>query len=441
MSEFTEFEERHIILLALDSPDFFYRIASFIRPEYFDIDECAFIIALYKEYYDKYDDVPTREVLKEIVYKELKTDDERAQPVIDILNEELDTRNAKYIKAEIIDWAKKKQIALLYDEEVIEKVKAGDFDDVKNIIEEADKITDVIIKPFRLFDDIDELFIEDEKDHFTTGFKRLNQCFHDGNGPARREVFVWMAPTGVGKSIMLVNTSVANVLQGKNVLHVSLENDERVTGHRYIGAITNCVIANRHAKKDLIKERMRKHQLASGGNVYVLYFPTDTITVTDIEVAVKEMSRQYGFHPDLLVVDYLECLLSKNSYKNREDYTRQKAVSAELRALAARTNTCLFSASQTNRSGSVDSNAPIALDKIAESFGKAMPIDYAVSINQSVNEYQNQGQSQGDNSQESHIGRIRFFVAKNRNGPKFRTINAQIDYARMKVKEEDAPST
>jgi len=431
-AEFSAFEERNIILLALDSPDFFYRIATFIDPGHFEDDLYKYIISIYKDYFDKYDVIPSREALKDIAYRDLKGDDDLAEPVIKILNEEIDPRNYPYIKDNIIAWAKKRQYSLLYDEKTMDAIKNGDTEIVEKIVSDAAKISDVIIKPFRFFDDIDNLFIKNVNDYFTTGFSRLDSHIHDG-GLHRREVFVWVAPTGVGKSLMLVNTALSNVNRGRKVLHISLENSEEVTGCRYLGAFTNSIIANRFNNKDVIKSDIRKLRTSSNGELFIIYFPTDTVSVNEVELSLRELSNKYGFVPDVIILDYLECLLSKNPYKNREDYSRQKSVACEIRALASTTNTVIFTASQTNRSGVSGSEGDknISLDKIAESFGKAMPLDVCVSINQSQKEYD------GDSTDESHIGYVRLFIAKNRNGPRHKVINASIDYYSMKATQEE----
>lgn len=433
MAEFTDFEEEQIVLLALDSPDFFHRIVRFMKPEYFENEELQYIMHSYLEYYEKYEEVPTREVISDIIYKDLKADEELSEPIIKILEKNIDPRNSQYIRDQVVRWARIQQMSIIYDEEIMTQAQDGNWEAVDEVIQEAARISDVVIKPFRFFKDIDELFIEDEREHFTSGFTRIDNCIHDGRGPARREVYIWMAPTGVGKSIMLVNTALVNVLQGKKVLHVSLENSEKVTGHRYLGAFTDMAIATRKTKKEEFKKKIKKVEISTDGELFVTFFPTETISVREIEITLKELSRQYGFEPDVLVVDYLECLLSKNSFRNKEDYTRQKSVASELRALAAVSNTCLFSASQTNRGGSksAEEGENINLDKLAESFGKAMPTDYVISINQNQKEYQ----AKEDN--ESHIGNVRFFIAKNRNGPKFKTINAKINYATMKTVQEE----
>lgn len=323
---------------------------------------------------------------------------------------------------------------MLYDDSIMEKIKGGDFESIEKIFDDASKISDVIIKPFNFFKDVDQLFEVQERDYFTTGFPRIDKEIHD-KGPCRREVLSWVAPTGVGKSTVLVNTSVANVMMGRNVLHISLENDEKVTGNRYLGAFSNSPIRTRFDKKDIIKESIRKIKSSISTELYILFFPTDSISVDAIELAMKDLKRQFNFVPDVLCVDYLECLLSRVNSKNKEDYTRQKAVAAEFRSLVAKTNTFGATASQSNRSSVGGEGGPINLDKLAESYGKAMPLDYILSINQNNDEYSGNNQ---DGQAQAHIGRFRLFMAKNRNGRKGFTVNSTVNYATMKVLEDSS---
>jgi replicative DNA helicase len=140
---------------------------------------------------------------------------------------------------------------------------------------------------------------------------------------------------------------------------------------------------------------------------------------------VKCLKRTKGWAPDVVIVDYLELMMSRRSAYNKDDYTRQKKVATELRGFAKKENVLVFTATQTNRDvskkdkGNGGGGGPIDVNRAAESFGKMMPTDYVVSLNQSSDEYK--------------AGRMRFFVAKNRNGPKFKTISALVNYETMVV--------
>ena len=92
------------------------------------------------------------------------------------------------------------------------------------------------------------------------------------------------------------------------------------------------------------------------------------------------------------------------------------------RGLAKNEEVLIYTATQTNRGG-MDGDRPIDLNKSAESFGKQFALDYVVSLNQSMDE------------RSQNPAQLRFFVAKNRNGPKHVTITCEIDYTTMVVKE------
>jgi hypothetical protein len=122
-------------------------------------------------------------------------------------------------------------------------------------------------------------------------------------------------------------------------------------------------------------------------------------------------------------------MLSRNHYYNRDPYVRQKAVATEVCGFAKEEVVLVYSATQTNRSGTgtasdrQDNQPPVELNKMAESYGKSMPPDYVISLNQSKAEYENEPPQ------------IRMFVAKNREGQKFVTINCNVHYGYMKVRE------
>jgi len=129
----------------------------------------------------------------------------------------------------------------------------------------------------------------------------------------------------------------------------------------------------------------------------------------------------------MIIVDYLELLNCRAQRGSDEEYGLQKKASVELRALASKTNTFVMSAIQSNRSGSdpKELNKDLDLSSAAESYGKLMALEYVVSLQQSKQEYSNV------------IPSIRLYIAKNRNGPKFKQIFADIKYSSSKMIEKE----
>ena len=141
-------------------------------------------------------------------------------------------------------------------------------------------------------------------------------------------------------------------------------------------------------------------------------------------------------------------MLPRRTTKHDNDYNMQKRVATELSRLAKMEKVLVFSAIQTNREGNENLDSPkedkvIGLNKVAESYGKLMPVDYLVTINQTMNMYDDGDEKEkysklvADMNMEKAItnAKCNFYIAKNRNGPKFQSCQASINYETMKMKD------
>lgn len=422
--EFGPNEEAAIISLALDKPDFFITIADYIRPDFFKLPHHQFVFAIVKDIYDEHGFIPTRGLVRDKALKTLKVDDDY-EPILALIDRKSIPKEVDFIRNTLIEWTKDRAYAMIYSEEAIDAYEEKNYDELHNILNKANKIADLGDDGLWFFDSTEQLFEEDNQKKFTTGFPKLDRVLNEG-GPSNKEVLCYMASTGVGKSILMPNTGAANIRAGKNVLHITLELSKLKTALRYLGIFTEIPIKNRMKEKDKIKEMLHKIKTTYGGDLIIYEFPPDHININNIFATIDWLSKHKNWKPDVIIIDYLELMLSKNSYNNREDYVRQKRVATEVRGLAQITDCLVVTATQSNRSSSSpkDQDQPLDLNKMAESYGKSMPLDYVVSLMQNKEEY------------EADIPRLRFYVAKNRNGQKQVLVRARINYGTFKVKEE-----
>jgi replicative DNA helicase len=143
------------------------------------------------------------------------------------------------------------------------------------------------------------------------------------------------------------------------------------------------------------------------------------------------LKRAHNWVPDVLVLDYLELMVSRSTFDNREEYDRQKKVAVQLRELAVNENLIVFTATQTNRDGlggkeGSDGGEVIGMNKVAESYGKMMSADYVVSLNQG--------------EEEKPLGRYRLYISKNRNGPAQNgaiLVRVRVNYDTMAARQDD----
>lgn len=425
---FDKYQEEAIVSIALDHPEFFTNASQYIKPSMFVRPECQYVIAHILNAYEKYGIIPSRPVLRSIVSKELTVDD-NYKDVLALIDRKSSHREVPIIKEELIKWARKRAFGLLYSDEAIASYHIGDFNSLENIFNEAHKIVDVGSGGFWLFKSIETLFDPQANIHLTTGFPKLDAVLNDG-GPSPKEVVCWMAPTGVGKSIMLINNAVSSYkglcpdgTPGQDVLLVTFELDTFKTAMRAVASATTIPTNQIDAKKDDVIGKINNLYKAYGKNILIYELPPNECSVEHINAIVDSARKRHGFNPSVVILDYLDLMLSRVSeYNKKGDYERLKNVATEIRGFAKKQNVLVFTATQTNREGAEDGTL-IDMTKIADSFGKQFALDYVISLNQ----------SRAD--REAIPARVNFFVAKNRNGPKNEIIECVINYDNMVVRE------
>jgi replicative DNA helicase len=413
-------EEKVIVSLAFVAPEFYSSVGQHLDPQYFHVPEVRFVFSILDSLFQKHEVVPTREAVRDAAIKVLTVDDDY-QSILEIIGYEPDPREIPLIKETILDWARDKAYGQLYDDEAIDAYQRGDYERLSEIMENAQRIVDVSQAGEDFFDTYDKIFDVETEVKLTTGFTELDRVINEG-GPTKGDVFVWMAPTGVGKSIMLINSGAACYRAGLKVLHVTLEISTHKTKLRYGGVFSRVPIRQRFAERDRMSKAIEKEKASHTGSIIIYEFPPEEISVDTIYQVIKWLKRTKGWAPDVVIIDYLELMMSRRSHYNKDDYVRQKRVSTEVRGLAKNESVLVITATQTNRELKKDKEGGggvIDVNRIAESYGKSMPMDYLVSLNQTPDEYTQ--------------NRLRFYVAKNRNGPRHKTISVKVDYETMIV--------
>lgn len=422
VAQFGAYEEEAIVSLILDLPEFVQTIIQFIEPDLFTRIETRYIVAWILKIYQEHEVIPTRELLKDQILRDLTADDQYEE-VIRILDRKSSPREVPLVRSKLKEWARKKAFGLLYADETVTAFEKGDIATVEAIFKRASHINDTAIRGFWLFDQFEELLVEDAVKRYPTGYKRLDTAF--GGGLACGETLIYLAATNVGKSIQLCNNSVNYVNSGLDVLHITCEMLAKKVARRMLGALTDVRMVDFPHHSDHIRRVCSATRANSKAQLAIYEFNPDEISVDNISSLMTMLKRTRGFSPKVVVIDYLELMISRNEYYNRDEYLRQKHVATEFCGLAKSEMVIGLSATQTNRqgSGATDPNKPVDLNKMAESYGKAMPPDFVVSLNQSDEEYH------------SDPPQIRYFIAKNREGEKLITITCTVDYDRMKIRE------
>ncbi len=200
-------------------------------------------------------------------------------------------------------------------------------------------------------------------------------------GLPNKSLNIIMAGTGVGKSLFMCHCAGANLVDGKNVLYITLEMaEERIAERIDANLLDMDVSALRTLSKDKYIEKVSKVREKTVGGLIVKEYPTAAANVGHFRHLLNELNLKKSFKPDIIYVDYLNICSSSRlkAHSSINSYTLVKAIAEELRGLAVENNLPVVSATQTTRSGF--SNTDVELTDTAESFGLPATADFMVAL-------------------------------------------------------------
>ena len=217
---------------------------------------------------------------------------------------------------------------------------------------------------------------------------------HSGGGLGKNELGVVIAPTGAGKSMVLVHLGAQAVKEGKTVVHYTLELQDSVIAKRYDSCIVGYPLSELLNFKDEIFESIS----GIDGKLIIKEYPTKSASTNTIKAHLSTLKKR-GIEPGLIIVDYGDLLRPVSAQKEKRN--ELESIYEELRCIAGEFKCPVWTASQTNRSGL---NAEvITMESISEAFNKCFVADFIFSVSRTIEDKKN------------NTGRI--FIAKNRNGP------------------------
>ena len=201
-------------------------------------------------------------------------------------------------------------------------------------------------------------------------------------GLPNKTLNIALAGTGVGKSLFMCHMASAVLLQGRNVLYITLEMAEEKIAERIDANLLDVPIqqlSDPLFSKGKYQSKIEKLQDKTQGRLVIKEYPTASAHVNHFKSLLNELSLKRGFHPEIIFVDYLN-ICASSRYKNNivNSYTYVKAIAEELRGLAGEFNVPIVSATQTTRSGYGSSD--VELTDTSESFGLPATADLMFAL-------------------------------------------------------------
>jgi archaellum biogenesis ATPase FlaH len=200
-------------------------------------------------------------------------------------------------------------------------------------------------------------------------------------GLPNKTLNIALAGTGVGKSLFMCHVASSVLLQGRNVLYITLEMAEERIAERIDANLLNVPIQDiSELPKQMFENKVTNLAKKTQGTLIIKEYPTASAHAGHFKSLLNELSLKKSFRPDIIFIDYLN-ICSSSRYRgnaNINSYTFVKAIAEELRGLAVEFNVPIVSATQTTRSGYGSSD--VELTDTSESFGLPATADLMFAL-------------------------------------------------------------
>ena len=407
------FQENLCKLLLYDRP-FCDQMQEVLDVGFFELKYLQLFTEKLFNYKTKYQVHPTNEALTAILRSEI----EDQNPVLQKQVRDFFVRMAtdeniadrEYTKSKALDFCKKQVLkdAIMKSVPLINRCS---FEEIEKLITDALRLGLDNDYGYDYIKDFEERFLVKARNPITTGWSKIDKITHGGLGSG--ELGVVIAPTGAGKSHVLVHFGAAALKAGKNVVHITLELADTVVAQRYDACLTGYNLNHLMEKKEDILEKIQDID----GQLIVKEYPTKSATVGMIKNHLEKI-RQHEMPIDMVILDYGDLVRPSGGNKNSEKRHDLESIYEDLRAIAQEFKCPVITASQTNRKGL--NEEVITMESISEAFNKCFVADFIISLSRTVKD------------KNCNIGRI--FIAKNRNGPDAMIYSVFMDPATVTIK-------
>ena len=377
--------ENTIIQNLVTNEEYTRKVLPFLKPDYFDkthekiiFDECAkFIVA--------YDKCPTKEILSIECEKRKDINDDTYKEIVTYLNDiELTPTSEDWLIDTTEKWCKERAIYLA----LVESISIADGHDIKKGVDAIPAIlSDALAVGFD--NHVGHDYLEDYSERFDFYHRKEDRIQFDldffnkitKGGLPNKTLNIALAGTGVGKSLFMCHVASSVLLEGKNVLYITLEMAEEKIAERIDANLLNIPVQQlTDVPRQMFETKVTKLSEKTQGNLIIKEYPTAAAHSGHFKGLLNELSLKKAFKPDIIFVDYLNICASSRyrAGSNVNSYSYIKAIAEELRGLAVETNVPIVSATQTTRSGF--SSSDVDLTDTSESFGLPATADLMFAL-------------------------------------------------------------
>ena len=365
--------------------DFCRKVIPFIKSEYFEDTSQNIIFEEIVKFITKYDKLITLEVLNIEIDNRIDLNETQNKEIKDIAKNLTETPvDLQWILNRTEKWCRDRAI---YNA-LMESIHIADGNDEKK---NRDSIPSILQDALAVsFDNnIGHDYLQNYEERYEFYHKQEDKIEFDleyfnkitKGGLPSKTLNVALAGTGVGKSLFMCHVASSVLLQGRNVLYITLEMAEERIAERIDANLLNVPIQQLiELPRQMFENKISNLSKKTQGTLIIKEYPTASAHAGHFKALLNELSLKKSFRPDIIFIDYLN-ICSSSRYRgnsNINSYTFVKAIAEELRGLAVEFNVPIVSATQTTRSGY--GNSDVELTDTSESFGLPATADLMFAL-------------------------------------------------------------
>ena len=365
--------------------EYMRKVLPFIEPEYFNAREERIIFEQIAKYAADYDNLVTQEILSIEIENRNDITEEESVNINKIINslENVDA-DFDWLSDTTEKWCRDRAIYLA----LMESIGIANDEDQKKT---RDAIPDILSKALAVSFNrhVGHDYLEDYEQRYELYHRKEDKIEFDleylnkitKGGIPRKTLNVALAGTGVGKSLFMCHFASSVLLQGRNVLYITMEMAEEKIAERIDANLLNVNIQEIvDLPKQIFESKVSNLSSKTQGTLIIKEYPTASAHAGHFRALLSELALKKSFRPDIIFIDYLNICASSRYRGNStvNSYSYIKAIAEELRGLAVEANVPIVSATQTTRSGYGSSD--VELTDTSESFGLPATADLMFAL-------------------------------------------------------------
>jgi len=352
------------------------RIIDIVHAKYFDNEYFRLIIATIKDYFERFEKIPSWSTLETILKVEIK-DKITQEYVFEITKEirNLEVEDWEFIQEKSLNFCRQQELKKANDK-ISKIIDEGDFDkyeECAEIMKEALSVGAEKDDGTSISEGWDTVLKPDFRHPVPTGISGIDELT-DG-GLSRGELGVILAPYGVGKTTILTKISNTAYNMGYNVLQIVFEDIPDVIKRKHAACWSGIELNALSEQEEHILEVIKDRTSGKENDLVIRKFSSEGVTVNHIKSYIRHLIS-VGFKPDIIILDYIDCVESTKRYN--DEWSGEGNVMRGFESMLAEYQMVGWTAVQGNRS-SISSDV-VTGDQMGGSIKKAQIGHFIMSI-------------------------------------------------------------